>query len=738
MIGLIVILAAMTDVLAGEMETVRQRVVRGLIAPGAEDGVIVLILRDQKRDGSFTGINYQDVSRQGWQHRIHLSHMLKLARVYQTKTSQYFHSPQVRDAIIQSLSYWLKNDFISQNWWHNQIGTPEILVSLNLIMGKSLPPDLVRRTRPIIKRANANAKGARPGADRIKILGIEAMHRLGEGDSEKFKAILHLLEEEIRFTKNISGDFGYGFRNSGAGLDTTKANGRGLQHDYSFHQRLDAVNTTLSYGISYADTYIEWALYTTGTGFAFSAKSMELLIDFFLNGISRSAIYGTYPDPGAKNRSFSRPDALKALPPAPAENLLKIKSSYRGKELRHIRDLRKGAVKNTISRARYFWLSDHFTVQRPGFFTSVRMYSTRVHNMEWPYNSEGLLNHHRGDGANHISVTGREYFNIAPVFDYQKIPGTTIVQKATLPDPDQIQKLGLTNFVGAVTDGRYGGVAFDFKSPHDPLVARKSWFFLENEYVCLGAGISSTAAGAVVTTIDQALLNGEVHLSRQGRPQSLKRAETSYDGVDWVHHANIGYFFPTTRRVTVKNLATRGSWWRGNHEKRIPREELVKDVFGLWIDLGIRPDNASYSYVIIPAIGLDQMKDYGKNRSMKILVNTNTLQAVEDPKRQLILVVFYRAGRLQGSHGLELIAHSPGVFMLKGGKSNLQEIWAADPTRSLDRMSLSINSMYRTDTEGVKSVPARQQGWSDISFALPTEQQAGRSVKVVLKPDDGK
>lgn len=61
--------------------------------------------------------------------------------------------------------------------------------------------------------------------------------------------------------------------------------------------------------------------------------------------------------------------------------------------------------------------------------------------MEVPYNSEGLLNHHWGDGANHISRTGDEYYDVFPTFDYQKIPGATIMQKEVLPAPDQVQKL---------------------------------------------------------------------------------------------------------------------------------------------------------------------------------------------------------------------------------------------------------------------------------------------------------
>ncbi len=171
------------------------------------------------------------------------------------------------------------------------------------------------------------------------------------------------------------------------------------------------------------------------------------------------------------------------------ENLM-LTTNYRKDELQEIADIRAKDIKPTLSHATFFWDTEHFSFQRPDWFASVRMYSTRNYNMEVGYNSEGLMNHHRGDGANHIYTSGNEYDDIAPVFDYQKVPGATIMQKPEMPDPDEIQKLGETDFVGAVTDGKYGAAAFDFKSPHDPLIGRKSWFFFDDEYVCLGAGIS--------------------------------------------------------------------------------------------------------------------------------------------------------------------------------------------------------------------------------------------------------
>ncbi len=50
--------------------------------------------------------------------------------------------------------------------------------------------------------------------------------------------------------------------------------------------------------------------------------------------------------------------------------------------------------------------------------------------------------------SNFISRTGKEFYDIYPVWDWQKIPGTTVVQKPELPHWNQIVKQGKTDFVG--------------------------------------------------------------------------------------------------------------------------------------------------------------------------------------------------------------------------------------------------------------------------------------------------
>ncbi len=517
-----------------DIEQIKQRIMTELLDHHVDDAEIETLINTIRDDGTWPGINYEDVSREGFEHRIHLSHMVDLALAYRIKSSKYYKNKKVLNVIESALINWVEHDYICDNWWHNQIGTPGALVNVMLLVGNVLPEDLVDKAQPIIGRANVNAPGARPGGDRIKISGIEAKNLLFTGDYEKFGEVVKVIEGEINHVHWIGMDYGYGYRRIVGGFENRTPEGRGIQYDNSFHHRTDGVNNTLSYGLGYAEAFVEWAVYTAHTKYSFSEEKLEELIDYYLDGICRMSVFGKFPDAGAKNRSISRPGALHAFSPETPERLL-LTTDYRKQDIQEIVDIRKNESQSTLSHATFFWNTEHFSYQRPDWFSSVRLYSTRNYNMEWPYNSEGLLNHHRGDGANHISRTGDEYYNIWPVYDYQKIPGATIMQKQELPAPDEIQKLGETDFVGAVTDGIYGAAAFDFKSPHDPLVARKAWFFFDEEYVCLGTGISCRYDLPVVTTLNQCLLRDEVTVFSNNTKSVIPKGENKFDAVDWVY-----------------------------------------------------------------------------------------------------------------------------------------------------------------------------------------------------------
>lgn len=714
------------------LETVKQRVFTTLEEPEVEDIHISNLLNTFTNDGKWPGINYEDVSRTGFEHRNHTANMVTLARAYQKESSKYYKSEIVKSTIARALKTWVDNDYICDNWWHNQIGTPNFLVSLMILIGDELPADLVEKAQPIIGRANVNAPGARPGGDRIKIAGIEAKNMLFLENGEKFDEVVEVIENEIKHVVWIGNEYGFGYRQIVSGFANRSAGGRGIQYDNSFHHRTDGVNNTLSYGLSYADAFVEWAVYTRETKYAFSEDKLEGLIDYYLDGICKMCIFGKYPDPGAKNRSISREGTLDPYSAETSKRLL-LTSDYRKDELEEIAEIRNTGIKPTLSHATFFWDSEHFSVQRPDWFTSVRMYSTRVYNMEWPYNSEGLLNHHRGDGANHISVTGDEYFDIWPVYDYQKIPGTTVMQKPELPAEDEIQKLGNTEFVGALTDGIFGTAAFDFKSPHDPLIARKAWFFFEDEYVCLGTGISCRNDDLpVVTTLNQCLLRDDVTVSFDNNASEIEKGERQFSNVDWVYQDGVGYVFPEPATINIKNDLAIGSWWKINKQSDSPKEQVDLEVFKIWLDHGKRPSDASYEYIVVPATTIDKLEKNTSKNTIDILSNTPEIQAVKNTQSQICQVVFYKAGEIEIAEKFKLVSDHPGIVMLKMDGDKVTKISVQDPNRELDNFHLSISQKITNPGPYLNAVWDAKSSVTHITIRLPRLNYRGASTTINL------
>ncbi|PHQ61644.1 MAG: chondroitin lyase [Maribacter sp.] len=710
---------------------IKKRVINELMKSEVDDSQVALLINSIQEDGGWPGIDYEDVSRTGFQHYGHAGNLVLLARAYKKKNSEFYKSKEVKKTVELALKNWVDNDYICDNWWHNQIGVPNRMVSLMLIMGDDLPDDLVKKTQPIIGRANIDAEGARPGGDRIKISGIQAKNALFLNDKQTFGKVIRVIESEIKFVEWIGMTYGYRFRLNTGGFDNRSAGGRGIQYDNSFHHRTDGVNNTLSYGLGYANAFIEWAVYTAGTTYSFSDEKSKQLIDYFLDGICKTAIYGKYPDPGAKNRSFSRKGTLHAYSADTAEKLL-LTSDYRKDEIQEIIDIRKNGIKPTRSHATFYWQSEHFTFQRPEFFTSVRMYSTRTNNMEYPYNSEGLLNHHRGDGANHISRTGDEYYDIAPVFDYQKIPGATILQKPELPSEKEIRKLGPTDFVGAVTDGIYGAAAFDFKSLPDSLVARKSWFFFDREYVCLGAGISTRKELPVATTLNQCLLRNDVVAMVNNKKIVLKNEEHELKNVQWIFHDGIGYLFPRSDSLKLNNTAVSGNWFTINKQSKTSKEEVNMNVFKLWLDHGKEPSDASYEYIVVPATSVKKLEEGDSKKNITILSNTPEIQAVKNNELHITQIVFYKAGELKISDILTLKTDSPGIIMIKTENDQLTAITASDPNRELNKIHISVSSRIEKTGDNFNAVWNKKEKMSNIAIQLPQKNYAGESVTIPL------
>lgn len=690
-----------------DIEKLRKRFAMQLLDAPVSDERIKTLVETLQPDGRWPGIDYVDTTRTAFQHERHLSNMLALSIAYKKKGSPYKGNKQVRKTVHQALAFWLENDFICENWWWNQIGTPNTMVSMLLILDRDLSQEESDRMLKIAERGNMNASGARPSGDRIKIAGLQAKAALFKRDAQEVAMLMKIIEGEIKFST-----------------------GRGMQHDFSFHHRTDWVNNTLSYGSGYAGAFIEWASNVVDTEFRFSEQTVRLLIDYYIDGICKQMVYGRISDPGILNRDIARPGEEKVWSPSAPEKL-KTLTNYRQAELDNIICLRKGDSScEPVSFAKFFWRTDHFVFQRPNFYTSVRMYSTRNANMEMPYNGEGLMNHFRGDGTNYLSIRGDEYKRLTPVYDWMKIPGATIVQLDKMPGESEIQKWGLTDYVGAVTDGMYGAVGFDFKSPHTGLAAKKAWFFFDKAYVCLGTNISSRMENPVLTTVNQCLLNGEVTVSDADGIHLQEQGTRTKKEVRWVVHDKVGYYFLQKENVVLSNQRMEGSWKIANRQTTVPADIVRQDVFTLSIDHGQSPDNGGYAYMVIPSVDSRSVENRVEEEGAVVLANSSELQAVRHDGLNMAYAVFYKGGTLRINDKIAVEIESPGMLMMKYNDSGeIQMLAVSDPTHFMKKLHLSVNQKIDwAAQEGIQTEWDKEKAFTRIVVDLPQDEYAGKSV----------
>ncbi|MEO9004432.1 MAG: polysaccharide lyase family 8 super-sandwich domain-containing protein [Ginsengibacter sp.] len=693
-----------------DLETVRKRIVNDLLQPLVNTGKIKQLIETIQPDGNWTGINYKDTTKTGFQHSIHLENMLDLARAYKKPGGPYYKNAAVKKTVSVALDFWIAHDFICENWWWNEMGTPNYMINTLLILDTELTEKQRTEGARIASRASfTEGVGPRPGGDFVPIAGMVCKQALFLREAAMLQHAIDVMVAQVVITDR-----------------------RGINPDMGFHHRLDNVTSIHTYGTSYVSSFAYWAVKLAGTQFTLPDSALKLLIDYYLDGICKATAFAIYPDPGAENRDLSRKNALHASGTEIPENLL-MASDYRKEELQNIIQIRKGKHYPNLVWDKYFWHSSYFAHQRKNYFTSARMYSSRQNNVEEPYNEESLKMHHLADGSNFISRTGREYVNIFPVWDWQKIPGATIVQKPLLPSSKEIAKKGLTDFVGGVTNGEFGAAAFDFRSVHDLLTARKAWFFFDREYVCLGADIHSEEAYPVVTTLNQSLLKSKVVVKMKDGVETLMKDQHFLNNVSWVLQDSVAYVFPNPISVHLSNTAASGDWKDITHQSWAMTEPVVKkEVFSLWIDHGTKPQNSSYKYIVVPGIDSKSLNDYVSNSKVRILSNTPEIQAVQHSGLNLTQIVFYKPGSLKIQGGLQVTVEEPCILMLKTSNGRINEIAVSDPTQKLKSLEFSINALISGNGDNWHVGQDKGKKSSAIKVDLPKAGFAGNSVVMIL------
>ncbi|MYW69918.1 twin-arginine translocation signal domain-containing protein [Streptomyces sp. SID8379] len=345
------------------------------------------------------------------------------------------------------------------------------------------------------------------------------------------------------------------------------------------------------------------------------------------------------------------------------------------------------------------------------FTASVSMSSKAITFYE-NGNGENIHGWHTGSGmlywwAAGDSTGGGQYSDgYWPTVDPYRLPGTTVSRKkladgeggtwgAARPD---------TTWVGGTTDGTYAAVAQDTRGLSSTLRAKKSWFFLDDAVVCLGAGITSTDGAGVESVVDNRNLgaSGTARLTVDGRsqPSTLGWNSTVKDA-RWAHLAGHGgYLFPGGASLTALREERTAAWQSINGGGST--DPVTRRYVTLLADHGTDPANASYAYVVLPGASEQRTAARALERDwMQVTVNSAAQQGVRVPSLGLTSVTFWEPGTVG-----RVSVDAPLIVQIRERRDGTATVCVSDPNRAVKGATLT----WRRPVRSVASKPGSVTG----------------------------
>ncbi|RQO79455.1 chondroitinase [Pedobacter sp. KBW01] len=672
-----------------EFDIVRKNIVNNLKAQAkTTTEAIATLQQNQQADGSWADIQYTDDRITLWTPIRHL-HQIKEYCIAINKG----YNRKLDERIVAGLNYWLKAAPKSKNWWYNDIATPQALGEILMLIDEakvSYPKTTKDALLESMKRGDPYKQ---TGANKLDI----AMHYLYRACAAKDAVLMDAAVNQLFAPIEFSSQ-------------------EGLQTDYSYFQHGKQLYLA-GYGAVFLTGEYKAAAAVMNTRFALSKEKQNLLYSYLTETFLR-AIRGRYSDFNIEGRSISRPNMLdkkNAVLDGYAENTAAMLALAKNIDPSGARAIdaaiarieeRQPPALGISSYHKQFYRADYTMHQRKAYSFNIRAVSVRTRRTE-SGNGENIFGRFLADGSTNIQRTGSEYFNIMPLWEWDKLPGITCRDYLTdQPAVVEWGEKGNMDFVGGVSDGKYGCTVYDMD--YNQVAAKKAWFLFDREIVCLGTGINSTEAENITTTLNQCWLKGKVGLAKN---KWLLTDTEKLDNPAWVWHDSIGYCFLQNTRAVVSAAMQKGSWKRIN--KGYSDEEVNGKVFKLFIDHGVKPANASYAYCVLPNVALQEMNSTVTS-NIKVLANNNQVQAVANNALQMLQVCFYQPQGLSYKQ-LKVTVDQPCLVLVKEMNASTPEIWLADPSQKLTELTVTVQ---------VNNKPVTRH------ITLPDGESRGKSLKV--------
>lgn len=417
-------------------------------------------------------------------------------------------------------------------------------------------------------------------------------------------------------------------------------------------------------------------------------------------------------------------------------------------------------------------LMDRVVHRTEDYLFALSMYSERIQNTEI-MNDENRFGWHQNNGMTYIYDEDNQYTeNYWNTVNPLRLPGTTVVPVnigTGKPDGSGFAQGGdfcsKESWVGGTSIGNYGvsgmsfsgetqGIAGDAPVSYAPdLKGKKSWFMFDDEMVCLGAGITNKNMELPVeTTIEnkklrkdgsnQLLVNGEkteIPVKEANVKELVERTAdisgTSFEQVNWAHlegnqSVGTGYYFPEENtEIQVRRGQTTGSWKDvGTFEG-----ESTENYLEMWVDHGQNPENASYSYVLLPETSAEETENYAQAPKVTILENSSEVQAVRHETLKITGINFWQE---QGGSIDGITSDKAASVMLQETEQGTVKVSVSDPTmKNKGNVQLTLEEEIADCIQLDENVTCEKtENGAVLTFAMAGTNGAASMAELQLVP----
>ncbi|MFG3426861.1 polysaccharide lyase 8 family protein [Streptomyces californicus] len=680
-----------------------------------------------------------------------------MAQAYRQQGTGLTGSTALRDAVLTGLEHLntqVYNDRQTRygNWYSWQIGAPQALLDVCVLLYDAIAPERLARYCAAVDHfvpdsAVASYTGTSTGANRVDLCRVLALRGAVGASAAKIALARDALSPVFPLVSK----------------------GDGLYADGSFIQ-----HTTVPYTGSYGSVMLGglgmlFAL-LKGSDWEVTDPKRQVVFDavenawapFLFNGLVMDAVAG---------RAISRGEADDHRRGHPIlASIVLLGQGASAAESTRWRSLVKGwaqrdyyspplnnpslgltalsRIKNVLDDTaltplpepdghRLFPDMARATHRRPGWAASLSMADRRITYYETG-NGENLRGWHTGSGMLYwwgdTFANGQYSDAFWPTVDPYRLPGTTASRKALANGAggDWGASLPDVNWVGGATDGTRAAVGQYLRGLSSTLMAKKSWFFLDDTVVCLGAGIQCRDGATVETTVDNRNLgptgNAPFTVDGSAKPLTLPWSAT-LTGASWAHlGGHGGYVFPGGATVKALRENRTGRWRDINTGGSA--DQLSRKYLTLWFDHGKDPSDAGYAYQLLP--GATEQRTAARAADsgwLRVLANSDDQQGVAVPSLGLTAVNFWFGGTAG-----PLVADAPCSVMVTEHGDGTATVCVSDPMRKRTSLTLTWNRAVASVVSKPATVTSAATGTSlRLVFGdLSATRGATQRVKVRL------